>query len=131
MTRVELRVRFPECDPMGIVYHGTYFQYFELGRTERLRAGGLPYTEVERRGFQLVVWDATARYHQPARYDQRLAVVTRVKSTTAARVTFAYEIRDAASDALLAEGTTTHACLRDGRPVRIPPDVLAALAKSG
>lgn len=125
--RTEIRVRFPECDSMGIVYHGAYLQYFEIGRTEMLREGGLPYSEVERRGFRLVVCEAAARYRRPARYDQRLAVLARVKSATPARVTFAYEVRDAAGDELLAEGTTTHACLREGKPIRIPAEILRAL----
>ena len=32
-----IRVRYEETDRMGVVYHGKFFEYFEVGRTEWLR----------------------------------------------------------------------------------------------
>lgn len=116
---------------MGIVYHGNYFPYFELGRTELLRSRGMPYTEIERQGYRLVVVEANARYAAPARYDQELEIHTRVAELSGARVVFHYEVTAAGSDACLVEGRTVHACLGpSGRPVRLPEAVARLLQDS-
>lgn len=124
VTRV--RVRFPETDKMGVVYHGNYFPYFEIGRTELLRDAGMAYTEIERRGLRLVVVEAGARYFAPAVYDQQLEIRTRVSELRGARVVFSYEVTS--NGTRLAEGRTSHACLGpSGRPVRLPEDVVRLL----
>ena len=46
-----IRVRYAETDQMRVVYNGEYLTYFEVGRTEALRAFGLPYTELEKEGY--------------------------------------------------------------------------------
>ena len=124
VTRV--RVRFPETDKMGVVYHGNFFPYFEIGRTELLRDAGLAYTEIERRGYRLVVVEAGAKYLAPAVYDQELEIHTRVAELTGARVVFDYEVTS--NGTRLAEGRTAHACIGPaGRPVRLPADVVELL----
>ena len=47
---VTVKVRYGETDKMGIVYHPNYLAYFELGRTEFMRASGFPYREIEAEG---------------------------------------------------------------------------------
>ena len=43
-----LRVRYPECDPMGYLHHSIFLQYFEIGRVELLRSLGFSYADMER-----------------------------------------------------------------------------------
>ncbi|HYF00889.1 MAG TPA: thioesterase family protein [Planctomycetota bacterium] len=122
-----VRVRYGETDQMGVVYHANYFLYFELGRTELLRATGLPYGELEARGVFLVVTDAGCRYRAPARYDETLEVRTRVDRLGRASVRFAYEVRGP-DGRLCADGHTELAAVDSGkRPVRLPEDVAARL----
>ena len=89
---IRIRVRFPETDKMGFVYHGNFFTYFEIARTEMLRTRGVAYTEMEREGYQLVVVEARARYFAPALYDQALQITTKVAELSGARVVFHYEV---------------------------------------
>ena len=113
---------------MGVVYYANYLRFFEMGRNEYMRARGLPYREVEAIGLALPVTEATCKYHKPARYDDLLTIETRVVRAKGARVEFAYAVHDAAG-AVLATGSTQHAALgADGRPVRLSPELLAALA---
>lgn len=88
----EIRVRYPECDPMGYVHHANYLVYFEIGRTELLRHLGGSYREVEASGILAVVVKAEVKYHSPARYDDLLKITTRVTRVTAARMVHEYEI---------------------------------------
>ena len=114
-----LRVRYPEVDAMGYVHHSRYLQYFELGRVELLRAMGRSYADLERDGVFFVVVKAEVRYKAPAKYDEELSLTTRVTKQTHVRIDHAYELRR--GDALLAEATTTIACVgRDGQLQQIP-----------
>jgi acyl-CoA thioester hydrolase len=125
---VVTRVRYGETDQMGVVYHANYFLYFELGRTELMRAAGFPYAELERRGVFLVVTDAGCRYRAPARYDEELRIDTRVARLGKATVRFEYEVRGA-EDRLLAEGHTELAAVDRStqEPVRLPEEIVARL----
>jgi acyl-CoA thioester hydrolase len=116
---ITLRVRYAETDRMGLVHHANYLVYFEQGRTELLRANGLNYKDLEDQGFLLVLTKADVRYRSPARYDDVLTIRTRVIRMTMVRIDHRYEVlRDGA---LLAEGTTTLACVdREGRVQALP-----------
>ena len=72
--RSQVRVRYADTDKMKIVYNGNYLVYFEIGRTELLRACGLPYTELEKSGYLLPVLEIFARYKAPAVYDDLLDI---------------------------------------------------------
>ena len=118
---VELRVRYPEVDRMGLAHHANHFIWFEIGRTELMRARGVSYLHLEEEGILLPVIEASCAYHLPARYDDLLRVRTRIESATAVRISFAYRIESRADDRLLATGTTRHAAVdRGGRPRRLP-----------
>jgi acyl-CoA thioester hydrolase len=121
-------VRYAETDAMGIVHHASYLIWFEEGRSAYMRACGLPYSEVERHGYWFTVAEVNARFHAPARYDERVIVRTRLAELRSRGLTFAYEVRRAADDTLLATGETRHICVdRTGVVRRIPEALLAAL----
>jgi acyl-CoA thioester hydrolase len=114
-----LRVRYPECDPMGYLHHSIFLQYFEMGRVELLRALGFSYADMERDGVFFVVAKVEVKYKAPARYDDELTLTTTVVRQTHVRIDHAYQLRRGAT--LLAEATTTIACVgRDGQVRQIP-----------
>jgi acyl-CoA thioester hydrolase len=119
-----LRVRYAETDQMGVAWHGSYFAWFEVGRTDLLRDRGMTYRELERQDLFLPVVEARARYSRPARYDDALEIRTRVASHSGARVAFEYEVRLDADQAPLATGFTAHAAVDGrGKPRRLPPQL--------
>ncbi len=120
--RTQLRVRYAETDQMGVVYYANYLVWMEIGRVELVRARGLDYKNLEEvEGRFLSVVDASCRYLYPARYDQEIIVETEIASANARLVEFAYEIRSADPDRLLAKGATRHIWLnREWRPARLP-----------
>ena len=121
---VELRVRYGETDQMGVVYHAEYLVWCEIGRTEYIRAAGLSYAELERRGTLLAVADASLRYHAPARYDDRIRVETTLRSVGSRAITFDYAIFNVESGAKLVTAHTMLVALdSEGRSVVIPQDV--------
>jgi acyl-CoA thioester hydrolase len=124
------RVIFADCDPMRIVYYGSYFRIFEIGRAELFRRLGHPFGDYVARGRYLGVIETTCRYRRPARYDDELVVRAAITGFGRARVEIAYELV-AADGTLVAEATTTHAIVDDdGRPQRITAEFKAALLEA-
>lgn len=118
--RIELRVRYPECDPMGVAHHAAYPVWFEMGRTELLRDGaGARYRDLEEQGVFFAVAKLSIQYRRPARYDDLLVLDTTITGVGRAKIEHAYELRRGAE--LLTTATTTLVCLdRGGRPQPIP-----------
>lgn len=126
---ITLRVRYPEVDAMGFLHHSRYLQYFEMGRVELLRSRGHSYAKLEQEGVLFVVVRVECRFKAPARYDEELSLTTRIVKQTHVRIDHAYELRR--GETLLAEGSTTIACVdRDGN-LRQIPDFLAWQGSSG
>jgi acyl-CoA thioester hydrolase len=122
-------VRYAETDQMGVAWHGNYFAWFEVGRTDLLRGLGATYRDLEARGLRLPVIDCRAAYLRPARYDDDLEVLTRLRAMGGARLEFEYEVRREAGPELVATGSTTHASTDPGgRPRRLPEELRRLLA---
>lgn len=131
-----VRVLFADTDQMGVVYHASYLRYLELARVELCRTVGLAIPTFEPRGLGLPLTEVAVRYRAPARYDDRMTVHCAVSLLTRARLHFDYLVTvepgdreglDHPIDLLWAQ--TRHACIRlaDGRPERLPRDVVALL----
>lgn len=121
MHRFELRVRYGDTDQMGFAYYAHYLRWFEIGRAEMMRAAGLSYRDIETEGISLPVLEARCRYFKPARYDDRLAIETGVRSLGRASVRFGYRILRLDSEEVLAVGMTEHCFMdRNDRPARPP-----------
>jgi acyl-CoA thioester hydrolase len=101
------------------VHHANFLTYFEMGRTEMLRAHGRTYREFEDAGLFMVVADASCKYHAPAEYDDLLLLRTRVEKIGAAHIRHAYELIRGTT--ILVTGTTTVVCVdREGKVRRLP-----------
>lgn len=70
----KIRVRYAETDQMGVVYHGNYFQYFEVARAESIRELGFTYADMEKMGVIMPVVEVQCRYLRPALYDDLITV---------------------------------------------------------
>lgn len=120
---IEYRVPYADTDQMGVVYYANYLEYFERSRTEMLRAAGLPYSELEKRGLFLPVSEAYCKYHAPARYDDLLTFRSWVKEVRGVRMVIASEIRR--GDELLVSGHVILVSVNSDRKVtRMPGDFI-------
>jgi len=116
---IELRVRYQETDPMGFLHHSNYFAYFEIGRTELLRASGGNYRQMEEQGQLVVVVKAECRFRRPARYDDLLRLRTTIVRVTPAKIEHQYDLFR--GDESLATGHVTLAVVdRAGKVQPVP-----------
>ena len=126
-SRTQVTVRYAETDMMGVVYHGNYLPWFEVGRTTLLKEIGLPYRDLETAGYRLPVLEVTAKYLRPAVYDDVITIVTTMHEKPLLRIRLDYEVRR--GDELLATGHTVHAFIdREGKPVRPPEAAVKAMS---
>jgi len=128
--QVEVRVRYSETDQMGVVYHGNYIPYFEIGRVEWLRNKGISYKKMEESGIALPIVSMNINYKKSARYDELLTVHTTFKSQSSVKIEFDCAIYNEAKELL----TTAHfilvfLALKTGRPIA-PPDYILELLKA-
>jgi len=129
VSRTEIVVRYAETDMMGVVYHGSYLPWFEVGRTTLLKELGLAYRQLEADGYRLPVLEIGAKYFRPAVYDDTLTIVTTLRDKPLLRIRLEYEVRR--GEELLATGFTMHAFIdREGRPVRPPASAVAVFGKA-
>ena len=124
----KIRVEYHHTDQMGVVHHSNYVKFFEVARTEWLRANGLTYAEMERRGVMMPIVDVAVKYRNPALYDELLSVTAFVDEAPMARMTFRYEVRgEDGRD--IASGSTTLGFIdkETRRPVRAPQWLLEVI----
>jgi acyl-CoA thioester hydrolase len=129
VVETELRVRYSETDRMGIVYHGAYVSWFEVGRTEFCRAAGFPYRRMEDDGLWILVTRVECTYLRPARYDDRIVVGARLTELGSRGLAFAYEVVNENRERV-ADGTSRHVFAdTSGKPVRAPSAIIESLER--
>lgn len=122
---ISIRVRYKETDAMGYLHHANYFVYFEMGRTELLRAAGGNYRQMEESGQFMVVVHLHCRFRKPARYDDLLTLKTKIKKMGAAKLEHVYQLLR--GEELIAEGESTLACVDKNGELQLIPDSMRGL----
>ena len=126
MHETQIRVRYKECDQMGVVHHTNYPVYFEIARTEMLRDMGGSYRRMEESGKFFVVVSLACKFHKPAKYDDVLTVKTSIGKVTRIKLELLYEIWR--QDDLIATGSTVLATIDSANKViALPEDVIEQL----
>jgi len=123
-----IRVRYGETDQMGVVYHGNYSNYLEIGRIEWLRSLGVSYKQMELDGIMLPVISLSLKYKKSACYDDVIQVKTQLVRTPTATIEFNYEITNKNGE-ILTFGNTILAFInmKTNRPTKCPKFILDKL----
>ena len=113
---------------MGVVYHGNYAQFLEMGRVEWLRSLGVSYKDMEENGTMLPVVSLSLKFIKPALYDDLITVKTILKKRPSVRIEFEYLITNEKKEILAAANTTlAFMDINRKRPVKCPDYILAKL----
>ncbi|MDB4048448.1 acyl-CoA thioesterase [Polaribacter sp.] len=127
-SSTKTRVRYSETDQMGVVYHGNYAQFFEMGRTEWLRSLGVTYKDMEMNGIILPVVSLNLTFIKSALYDDILTIHTFLKKKPMVKIEFNYEIKNQL-DELICTGSSVLAFMnsKNMKPTRCPDYLLKGL----
>jgi len=109
---VQERVRWSDCDPLGIIYYGTYVRFFEAAEHEMFRQAGLPY-EVMRvqRHVQLPRKAFAVEFHSPAQMDELMEIRVGVSRIGESSITMRFEAYRARDLVHRASATLTVVCV--------------------
>ena len=125
IDEIQIRVRYGETDQMGVVYHGNYALYLEMGRIEWLRKLGVSYKSMEENGIMLPVVSLNINYKKPAGYDDVINVKTQLKNRPSAKIEFEYEITNKKGEILTTASTIlVFVDMKTGRPVKAPKYIM-------
>ena len=102
--KTEIKVRFNEADPLGIVWHGHYIRYFEDGREAFGNKYGIGYLDFYNKGYIVPVVSIECDYKRSLRYGERVIVETKYIPCEAAKLRFEYKLYNAANGQLVATG---------------------------
>jgi len=116
--------RYAETDRAGMVHHSVFPIWFEMGRTELLRANGIVYKDLEAEGIFFVVAELHLKYRKPVFYDEPLQLETTCSKVTAAKVEHTYRLLRRENGLLLTEGSSVLACIGADRKVRRIPEFM-------
>lgn len=126
----EVRVRLPETDAMGIVFHGNYFTYLEVGRVDYLRNLGLSEGIRPIKDFENVVVAAHLDFKSPARLDDPLTIDVRMGEIRETSFRFDFCIRHKQENRVVAVGYTTHVAIDDAfQPSRVPDEFRKVISR--
>ncbi len=127
-NEIFIRIRYGETDQMGVVHHGNYALYLEMGRTEWLRTFGISYSQMEREGVMLPVISMALNYKKSAYYDDVVKVKTQLKKTPSVKIEFEYEITNEAGEILVQANTVlAFINMKTRRPMKCPDYILDKL----
>lgn len=123
-----IRIRYGETDQMGVVHHGNYALYLEIGRTEWLRKKGVSYKSMEDNGVMLPVISMSVNFKKSILYDDVITVRTQLKKTPSVKIEFDYEIRSETGDVLATANTVlAFIDMKTKRPIKCPEYILEKL----
>ncbi len=107
----EITVRFNEVDSMGIVWHGSYANYFEDGREEFGRLHNLGYLDIFNHGYYAPLVNLDFKFKKPLVYGDKAIVKTTYYNTRAAKIVFEYEIISPVDNSVIATGSSVQVFL--------------------
>ena len=121
---IRISPRYVETDKGGVVHHSVYPVWFEMGRTELLRANSVAYKNLEAAGFFFVVAELRVKYRKPAMYDEKLELLTGCSRVTASRIEHEYRLTRSCDGVLPAEGCSVLACVNEEGKIRRTPEFM-------
>lgn len=121
---ITIQPRYSETDQGGVVHHSVFAVYFEMGRTELLRANGLAYKDLESAGVFFVIAELRVKFRRPVFYDEKLDLLTTCTNVTASKVEHSYKLTRPSTGEVLTEGASVLACVDSQGKIRRMPEFM-------
>ena len=129
ISHSKITVRYAETDKMGIVHHSNYPVWFEIARTDFIKALGVPYSVLEEKGLMLPLIGLSCRYIKPAYYEDEIVISACVSSLHYAKIEFYYTVKR--GEELLTTGKTIHGFVdsKTFKPINVKKKIPELFAK--
>lgn len=121
IATIEIQITYADTDMMGVIYHGNYVKWLELGRSQLIEGVGFNYLDMEKAGYFAPVYNLEITYKKPVKLGDRAFVHTWVESNQGLKTVYGFQIMNG-KDEVCAEGTTTHIVVKkvgdDFKPIQ-------------
>jgi len=107
-----MRVRYNECDPLGIVFNANYLVYADIAINELWREHLGGYESMMEEGLDLAVVEANLRYFKPLHFDDEFEIEAKVEhiGNTSMSISFTIEL----GQDEMASGNIAYVCVKTG-----------------
>jgi acyl-CoA thioester hydrolase len=122
-NRYCFKIAYADTDQMGVMYHGTYFRYFENARHDMLAGYGIDYADLEQSGIIMPVISATIEYYKPVFFGQTIEIETVVRSVKGVRIVFEGVMKNGNGE-MVCESTVTLAFVNKETLKPCPPPAI-------
>lgn len=119
----EVRVLYSDTDAYGVVWHGAYIKWLEVGRVELSEMLGLPLEDLEKDGITFPVVDLNLRYKSPALFNERIIIETKIEELKNTSIKFSHTIKEKNSNKVHVSATSTIVAInKEGKLYRKLPE---------
>lgn len=123
---IEQKVFYSDTDAYGVVWHGAYLRWLEMGRVEWCEMTGHNLIELEHMDIVLPVVNLNIRYKASARLNDELVIETTVSKFSGLTVTFAQKITSKETGKIFIEAEVDVVAISNsGKLYRRMPEVLS------
>ncbi|GER68909.1 hypothetical protein BpJC7_02120 [Weizmannia acidilactici] len=118
IAKTDIQLSYADTDMMGVIYHGNYIKWLELGRSQFVEDAGYDYLDMEKAGYYAPVYHLDITYKKSIRFGDQVSVLTWVEENGRSRTVYGFKIVNGQNE-ICAEGTTTHIIVKKDtfRPV--------------
>ena len=121
----EQKVYYSDTDAYGVVWHGSYLRWLEMGRVEYCEDLGLNLIKLEKQDIVMPVTNMNIRYKASGRLNDIVVVDTWIKKITPVTVVFEQTIKNKDSGKLFIQAEFEVVAIRNnGSLHRRMPEVL-------
>ncbi len=127
--RFTVKVYYEDTDAGGVVYYANYLKFLERARSEAIYSLGFTNTGLlDRYGILLIVKSCNIEYKKPAKFEDKLDIVSEVSSFTKTSLILKQNIlRD---NELISEADIHLVTVdKNGKPSKIPNELKQKLEK--
>lgn len=122
----KVKVYYSDTDSYGVVWHGAYVKWLEVGRVEVSKLYGADCGELEQNDIVLPVVNLNINYKSMSRLFDELLIATKISEISQYSITFSHEIKNLTSGKVAITATSTVvATSQSGKMYRKLPTMLS------
>lgn len=119
------KVYYSDTDAFGVVWHGSYLRWLEMGRVELCEKYGLNMLELEKQDIVLPVTNMNIRYKSSGKLNDIVLIETSIKKLTPVTIVFEQTIKNQSTGKLFLQAEFEVVAIHnDGSLHRRLPDVI-------
>lgn len=100
---LEQKVYYSDTDAYGVVWHGAYLRWLEMGRVEFCHDLGYNLIALEKQDIIMPVVNINVKYKASARLNDKLIITTKIKEFNSVCVKFEQNVTDKNTEKIFAE----------------------------